>query len=1195
MWRRLCQSLSLSASVAVRRGSYLQFCIPTLAGFSNKCRMFSVIRGTMAWLTAALIASAAQTNDPFAEYVRSTEPLAPQAEAKSFRLPDGFEIQLFAAEPDIAKPMNMAFDERGRLWITESREYPFPAPLDKKGRDAIKILEDTDADGRADKITTFADGLNIPIGIYPYKGGAIAWSIPNIWHFQDTDGDGKADQRDVLFGPLGWEKDTHGMNASFRRGFDGWIYITHGFNNTSVIKGRDGSELKINSGNTYRVRPDGSRVEIHAWGQVNPFGLTFDPLGYLYSADCHSSPIYQLIHGAYYPSFGKPDDGLGVAPVLMQHSHNSTAIGGIAYYADDRWPPDFRDNIFVGNVMTSRVNRDQLRFSGSSPSAKELPDFLTSTDPWFRPVDLQFGPDGALYVADFYNRIIGHYEVPLTHPGRDRERGRIWRITYKTSKPSPPRFNLVGLAPDQVVAEFASPNLTRRLLALNHLVDSVGRAGLEAARRALATSANSDARVASLWALHRLGALPSRDLSPSFSHDDPKVRVHAARVLAEIPAWDYDAGLSAVQASNDIHPHVQRAGAEALGQHPSLKTLERMIVALQFVPPADNHLLHTLRIALRNHLQLKGAFAALDEVPGGLTERSARAVADVCVAVPNQEAAAFLLRHVEKYADPTATAAKYLRHVAKYLPPHEVDRLVQLARGKFASDADGQFAMFKSVQDGLAQRGQNLTGAAKSWGEELAVAFLKSPAENEIDWSNKPIEGARDTQNPWFVQRRKCADDANARFLCSLPPGGEHLTGVLRSPSFTIPQRLTFYLAGHDGPPDKPPHGKNRVRLRGPQDEVLIQAAPPRNDTAQKITWDLAAHAGKTGFIEVVDADTGGAYAWLAIGRFEPAVVAIPKLDPSEISKRQLAAAELARTLRLKHLQPQLSTLLGKGNDVAVAAARALAALADNAELEALAFLYADRSAPALLQPRLAGAFAKPADAAQTREVAQEAMRISPSRLQLKLAQGLAASAKGSETLIALAEQRLAPPALLQDRSVREKLLASNPALARRIDDLTKGLTPPNEAIEKLIDRRRKGFEGSNGRVAEGGQLFTKHCAACHQINKQGGLVGPQLDGIRNRGVERLLEDILDPNRSVDAAFRTTLLVLKDGDVTSGLLRREEGETVVLADSTGKEITIPKKQVAERRQSDTSLMPENFGELLSPEEFNHLLAYLLSH
>src|SRR5688500_17416985 len=122
-------------------------------------------------LASALATCPAHAADPFTEYVRPTEPLTAEAELKTFRLPPGFEIQLFAAEPQIAKPMYMGFDERGRLWITESREYPFAAPLDKPARDAIKVLEDTNGDGRAEKITTFADGLNIPIGIYPYKGG----------------------------------------------------------------------------------------------------------------------------------------------------------------------------------------------------------------------------------------------------------------------------------------------------------------------------------------------------------------------------------------------------------------------------------------------------------------------------------------------------------------------------------------------------------------------------------------------------------------------------------------------------------------------------------------------------------------------------------------------------------------------------------------------------------------------------------------------------------------------------------------------------------------------------------------------------------------------------------------------------------------------------------------------------------------
>src|SRR5437879_8615644 len=132
-------------------------------------------------------ASGAAAKDPFAEFVRSSDPLTPEQELKSFHLPPGFEVQLVAAEPDIGKPMNMAFDARGRLWITQSREYPFAARLDKPGRDMIKILSDFDKNGRARKVTTFADGLNIPIGLYPHKNGVIGFSIPNIYFFQDTD------------------------------------------------------------------------------------------------------------------------------------------------------------------------------------------------------------------------------------------------------------------------------------------------------------------------------------------------------------------------------------------------------------------------------------------------------------------------------------------------------------------------------------------------------------------------------------------------------------------------------------------------------------------------------------------------------------------------------------------------------------------------------------------------------------------------------------------------------------------------------------------------------------------------------------------------------------------------------------------------------------------------------------------------
>ena len=356
--------------------------------------------------------------DLLATDVRKTDPLTPQQQQQTFHLPEGFEVQLFAAEPDIGKPMNMAFDARGRLWVTQSQEYPFPAK-EGQGRDRISILEDTNGDGRADRFTVFADGLNVPIGVLPVEGGAIVYSVPYIYRFFDLDGDDKADQKSVLYGKFGY-RDTHGMVNAFTRGFDGWIYACHGFTNTSTTRGADGHTVSMVSGNTFRFRLDGSRVEQNTYGQVNPFGLTFDPLGNMYSVDCHSQPVYQLQSGADYPHFGKLPRGIGYGPEMIAHRHGSTAIAGILYYAADQFPAELHNNVLTGDTITNRLYRDRITAVGSTPVAEHESDVLVSDDPWFRPVDLELGPDGSVYVADFYNRIIGHYEVPLKHPGRDR-------------------------------------------------------------------------------------------------------------------------------------------------------------------------------------------------------------------------------------------------------------------------------------------------------------------------------------------------------------------------------------------------------------------------------------------------------------------------------------------------------------------------------------------------------------------------------------------------------------------------------------------------------------------------------------------------------------------------------------------------------------------------------------------------------
>ena len=191
----------------------------------------------------------------------------------------------------------------GRLWVTDTVEYPFPKPAGTPGRDSVKILSNFGPDGRAGKIQTFADGLNIPIGLLPYPSGreAIVHNIPNIYLMKDTDGDGRADVRQVLYGVIG-HRDTHGMTNAFTWGFDGWIYACHGFANDSNVQGSDHRPIRMNSGNTYRIRPDGSHAEYFTHGQVNPFGLAFDPLGNMYSSDCHSRPVYQLLRGPGIPA-----------------------------------------------------------------------------------------------------------------------------------------------------------------------------------------------------------------------------------------------------------------------------------------------------------------------------------------------------------------------------------------------------------------------------------------------------------------------------------------------------------------------------------------------------------------------------------------------------------------------------------------------------------------------------------------------------------------------------------------------------------------------------------------------------------------------------------------------------------------------------------------------------------------------------
>lgn len=656
------------------------------------------------------------SGDKFKDNVRVTEARSPEDERKGFKLPDGFEITLFASEPDIGKPINLAFDAKGRVWVTQSLEYPFPSEPGK-GRDKLTILEDTDNDGKADKFTVFSDTLNIPIGVLPMNDGAVVYSIPNIYKFNDANGDLKIDGQKKLVGPFRF-KDTHGMINNFVRGYDGWIHSCHGYTNRDTVAGADGDSISMISGNTFRFKPDGSRVEHTTDGRINPFGLVYDERGYLYSTDCHTSPIYQLIMNADYTQWGK-EEGMGFAPDMTPLTDEATALAGIGYYSDALFPEPYQKNFYVGDVVRCRVYRYSSTFNGSTPVGKKEEDFLLSEDPWFRPVDVKLGPDGAIYVADFYNKIIGHYEVPLDHPQRDHARGRIWRITYKGKENKKKDWTAAALA--ELLEALDAENMPSRMMATDQLTDRIAQQAVQPVSAILKHKQVSARKyVHALWILERLNALTPAALQEALGHSDATIRLHAYRALAEMKIdpsmyqW-VEKGIS------DKDAHVRRAAVELLGKFPGITSLNAALAVRRTIPEKETHLLYATRLSLRTILRNDSVMRLATK--NGYPDEDATNIADVLMGVPSEEAGSFLYNYINKFNGNDNKLASIYRHIARFAPYSQLDSTIAIAFKSNRPDSVN-LLLYRGFREGLTQRGGKENSKLVEWGKSLAQKVL---------------------------------------------------------------------------------------------------------------------------------------------------------------------------------------------------------------------------------------------------------------------------------------------------------------------------------------------------------------------------------------------------------------------------------------------------------------------------------------
>lgn len=352
----------------------------------------------------------------------------PEVERKSFIVADGFEVNLFAGDPQIAKPIQMNFDEKGRLWIAGSSVYPHIKP-GQKAEDKILILEDTDGDGQSDKTTVFAEGLLIPTGIAPAPGGCYVANSTELIHLIDNDGDGKADEKKIVLSGFGTE-DTHHLLHTLRWGHDGCLYMNQSIYIHSHVETPYGVK-RLNGGGIWRFRPETLELDIVCEGFVNPWGHHFDKWGQNFATDgAYGEGINYVFPGSVFVTApGKKRFLKGLNPGSPKHC-------GLEIIGGGHLPDEFDGNMITNDFRANRVCRFVVTENGTSAfSSRQETELIKTRHIAFRPIDVKMGPDGAIYIADWYNPIIQHGEVDFRDPRRDHVHGRIWRLTYKGRKP----------------------------------------------------------------------------------------------------------------------------------------------------------------------------------------------------------------------------------------------------------------------------------------------------------------------------------------------------------------------------------------------------------------------------------------------------------------------------------------------------------------------------------------------------------------------------------------------------------------------------------------------------------------------------------------------------------------------------------------------------------------------------------------